>query len=322
MQIMVSVLTTAYNHAQFIAGALDSFVKQKTDFAFEVIVHDDASTDGTAEIIREYASKYPDIIRPILQNENQYSKGIDVYDFMEPLVRGKYIALCEGDDYWCDDLKLQKQVDFLEAHTDYVACAHNNWVINYETGKKTLAYPGDGDRDLHIENYLSGNGKNYHTSSIVYRRDKCMGIEDFVREPLLIGGDNILEAYLLLQGKIRFLNDTMSVYRLMSPNSWTKSNSNSQKTISILEDRIRFFEIIDQYTNGAYSEYINKGVLKQEFRILMEKCDYSTLTKPPYRDMYFALPLRDRVQRRAKHAFPGLYSVMRSIRNRMTGGSR
>ena len=96
MEVMVSILTTAYNHAPYIAQALDSFLMQKTDFPFEVIIHDDASTDRTADIIRKYAEKYPDIIHPIFQTENQYSKGADVYKFMTPLIRGKYIAQCEG----------------------------------------------------------------------------------------------------------------------------------------------------------------------------------------------------------------------------------
>ena len=122
---VVSICCVAYNHVHFIRQCLDGFVMQKTNFPFEVLIHDDASTDGTQDIIREYEAKYPDIIKPIYQKENQYSKGVRVslvYNYSR--VRGKYVALCEGDDYWTDPYKLQKQVDFLEAHPDYVMCSH------------------------------------------------------------------------------------------------------------------------------------------------------------------------------------------------------
>ena len=114
-QCKVSVLCATYNHEEFLGNTLDSFLEQRTDFPFEVLVNDDASTDGTADVLREYAAKYPDIIRPFYQKENLYSRRINLYDTVFfPEVRGEYIALCEGDDFWCDPLKLQRQVDFLD----------------------------------------------------------------------------------------------------------------------------------------------------------------------------------------------------------------
>jgi len=116
----VSICCLAYNHEPYIRDCLDGFMIQQTNFDFEVLIHDDASTDKTAEIIREYEKKYPDIIKPIYQTENQYSKRVGITRvFQFPRARGKYIAMCEGDDYWTDPLKLQKQVDFLESNPDY-----------------------------------------------------------------------------------------------------------------------------------------------------------------------------------------------------------
>ena len=130
MTPLVSVYCLAYNHEKYIRETLEGFMRQKTDFSYEVIVHDDASTDGTANIIREYAEKYPEIIKPIIQTENQYSKGLLIFhSFIYPHIRGKYLAVCEGDDYWCDEYKLQKQVDWMEAHPDYSLCAHNSKII-------------------------------------------------------------------------------------------------------------------------------------------------------------------------------------------------
>lgn len=118
---LVSICCITYNHEKYISEAIESFLMQETDFSFEILVHDDASTDNTASIVREYAEKYPDIIKPIFQKENQFSKGVEIdYKFNFSRAKGKYIALCEGDDYWTDPKKLQIQVAFLEENLDYV----------------------------------------------------------------------------------------------------------------------------------------------------------------------------------------------------------
>ncbi|MDR0509835.1 MAG: glycosyltransferase [Rikenellaceae bacterium] len=121
MEPLVSICCITYNQAEYLRRALDGFLAQQCDFAFEVILHDDASTDGTTDMVREYAARYPEIVRAVYQSENQYrTLGLALqYHYVFPLVRGKYIAICEGDDYWNDPSKLQQQVDFLEEHPDY-----------------------------------------------------------------------------------------------------------------------------------------------------------------------------------------------------------
>ena len=124
-EIKVSVLCVTYNHANFIRQALEGIVSQKTNFRFELIVHDDASTDGTADIVREYAAKYPEVVVPILQTENQYTHGGCIARrFLWPRIRGTYVAFCEGDDYWTDVRKLQLQADWLDAHPSSGLCFH------------------------------------------------------------------------------------------------------------------------------------------------------------------------------------------------------
>lgn len=134
---LVSVLCVTYNHAPYIKACLEGFVKQKCDFNFEVLIHDDASTDGTQEIIKEYWEKYPDLIKPILQTENQWSKkagGMNLR-FNYPRAKGKYIALCDGDDFWIDEKKLHKQVSFLESNSDFsVVCSA---FLKVEDGEET-----------------------------------------------------------------------------------------------------------------------------------------------------------------------------------------
>ena len=149
---LVSIRCVTYNHEPYIAQALDGFLMQKTSFPFEVIVHDDASTDKTAEIIREYEIKFPKIIKPIYETENQYSKHDgSLSRIMDSACKGKYIALCEGDDYWIDENKLQLQVDFLEKNSEYGMCYTkvrnyfqkesrftNSWGGNAESYKEML----------------------------------------------------------------------------------------------------------------------------------------------------------------------------------------
>lgn len=139
---LVSIRCLVYNHEPYLRQCLDGFVMQQANFRFEAIVHDDASTDRSTDIIREYAEKYPDIIKPILEKENQYSKGFSILSkMMNAASTGKYIAVCEGDDHWIDPLKLQKQVDFMETHADYSMCFSDAEVI-WEDDKGVIRRPG------------------------------------------------------------------------------------------------------------------------------------------------------------------------------------
>ena len=121
---LVSVCCLTYNHVKYVGQCLEGFACQKTNFPFEILIHDDASQDDTQNVILEFAAKYDsEVVKPICQKINQVSQGISpLRQILLPRVKGKYIALCEGDDYWTDPLKLQKQVDFLEAHPEYGMC--------------------------------------------------------------------------------------------------------------------------------------------------------------------------------------------------------
>jgi glycosyltransferase involved in cell wall biosynthesis len=210
---LVSIMCLTYNHASFIRQCLDGFIMQKTSFPIEAVIHDDASTDGTADIIREYEKKYPDIIKPIYQKENQYSKGLDILTTVFRKLRGKYIAFCEGDDYWIDENKLQKQIDFLEANEDFSICFHPVKVYSEEekqfiennivpavpdvTDIKTLA---------RINNYIN-------TPSVMYRTNQQV-FKDLNNFPKLVIMDYCFHMLFAKHGKIKKLSDTMAVYRL------------------------------------------------------------------------------------------------------------
>ena len=137
--IKVTVYAVAYNHEKYIRKTLESIVAQKTNFKFEVLVHDDASTDKTPEIIKEFAQKYPDIIKPILQTENQYSKKINLpLAFLFPQTNGKYVATCECDDYWANENKLQMQYEIMESNPNVSMCVHKVQCVNEDGTLKGL----------------------------------------------------------------------------------------------------------------------------------------------------------------------------------------
>ena len=136
---LVSIVCPAYNQEAFIAQTLDSFLAQQTRFTFEILINDDASTDGTAQIIADYTERYPAIIRPFYAQTNQYQQGRPCVPGLFAKARGRYIAYCEADDYWTDPRKLQIQVDFLESHPDYVMTYHD-----------AMAFDSDGDKGIQL----------------------------------------------------------------------------------------------------------------------------------------------------------------------------
>ena len=147
---LVSICCTAFNHEEYIRDALEGFLMQETDFTYEVLIHDDASTDGTADIIREYEKKYPEIIKPIYQTENQYSQGLSPSRNNFVRAQGEFIAICEGDDYWTDKDKLQIQVDALKTHQQVDLCFHPCVIIDEDKGKRKSFHPSDKYAELKI----------------------------------------------------------------------------------------------------------------------------------------------------------------------------
>jgi glycosyltransferase involved in cell wall biosynthesis len=193
---------------------MDGVLMQKTSFPIEYIVHDDASTDGTADIIREYEARYPDVIKAFYQTENQFSKGEPIFSkFMFPHARGKYIALCDGDDYWTDPLKLQKQVDFLEANPDYAICGgkyhyriigQGEEVLDYDW-KEMVKYPKG--RTFTFDNFF--DTYSFLTLTVCFRKDYISNIDKYK-----ICIDDTVYCMVMDQGKGFLFPDYFGVYQL------------------------------------------------------------------------------------------------------------
>lgn len=221
---LVSVCCTTYQHVQFIRQAIEGFLLQRTSFPIELIIRDDASTDGTAAIVEEYAERYPDLIHPILNEENQYRKGVRPIPDAMAKARGKYIAICEGDDYWTDPLKLQKQVDFMETNPGHTACFHR--AHRLQDGELELfPIPEDIDpMDVRFDDLL----RTYNfviTASVLFRRSVLPLPKWFMRVPF---GDMAIYAVVGSKGRMAMLPESMAVWRVTGTGAWTSLNKAQQ----------------------------------------------------------------------------------------------
>lgn len=226
-EILVSISCITYNHSAYIRQCLDGMLMQHTTFGFEILIHDDCSTDGTDDIIREYASKFPQIIKPLFEEENQYQQGkpIGTVVWNLPRAKGKYVALCEGDDYWTDPLKLQKQVDFLESHSGY-GLVHTYRKIDmagrlYET--PLIDYTETKETLLQVCSIA--------TCTVMYTTEIFNLIKDeytrILRKNNLPMSDYPLWLLIAEKSKIGYLPDATANYRML-PESASHSKSKSK----------------------------------------------------------------------------------------------
>lgn len=220
---VVSVCCTTYNHGPYIAEALDGFLMQETTFPFEILVRDDCSTDNTAGIIQEYAEKYPSLIKPVYEKENTFSKGVrPMWELINKFALGDYLALCEGDDYWIDSLKLQKQVNFLDKNPDYgLVCTD---MIQYiEKDKKFIESNIIPLGQLHQSEMTS---KDYVYEELIYWRSQIWTLTVCLRKSLLddlpvlepsmfFTGDRLFFIHISLKSKVKFLHEKTAVYRVL-----------------------------------------------------------------------------------------------------------
>lgn len=252
---LVVIQCFTYNQESFISYALDGFVMQKTDFTFVAIVHDDASTDNTTQIVREYAEKYPDIILPIFEHKNQYSKGDGSHNKIMNAAciatGAKYIAMCEGDDYWIDPLKLQKQVDFLETHPDY-GLVHTNFKIYHQNSGEVES---NGSKIYHIVNgYVFESllkGCFIRTATVMSRAELMLNIENINNN--MFSGDIFYFLEIARHSKFYFFEEETTIYRHLN---------NSASHIPDHNKRLIMYKSLEALDNYYISNYnVDKGIV-------------------------------------------------------------
>lgn len=315
---LVSISCITYNHAAYIKTALDSFLSQNCPFTYEILIHDDASSDGTADIIRDYASRYPDIIRPILQTENQYQKGIrnvsGVFNF--PRARGKYIAMCEGDDFWCSKEKLQMQAAYMEAHPETALCCHAAKIAALDGAFREHAeiHPFHKDGVLSAEEVIA-KPVNFPTASLFFRTDAVKNLPDwYFRCPV---GDIPLQLLLLLHGGVYYFDKALSVYRIGGTGSWGESMESGSEAArkakwnAHLDAMMSLYQAFDSETCGIYQQAVQKAKARCRFQVDLKCGSLQALEQEENKEFVKELPVMQRNLLLLSYRHPKAYQLLR-----------
>lgn len=267
MDPLVSICCQTYNHKNYISEALESFLMQKTNFSFEILLRDDASTDGTAEICKNYASKYPDLINLLAYEENQFSKGVKPFADNVKRARSKYIAICEGDDYWTDPYKLQKQVDFLEKNTEYSMCFHNCY---FQKGREIEIVSRPFRDDITLVD-LAKREIYIPTLTVLYRNILNPIVPNhFVK---LYTGSYFWFIRLAEKGKLKYLDEAMAVYRIHDGGVWS-GKSIDQKGEMALKNKaamVIYFKKNKKLYRLFKMSYVKAAILYSFYSIAQHK---------------------------------------------------
>jgi glycosyltransferase involved in cell wall biosynthesis len=257
---LVSIFNWVFNHKDFIRDSIESILMQETNFKVEIIIHDDASTDGTKEIVCEYQQSYPHLFKNVLQVENQWSQGKSVMDPLFEKPRGKYIALTHGDDYWTDPLKLQKQVDFLEKNDDFSFSFHRSYILTEGSSKLSLSNLNTSLSEVTYTITDLAKGNFIYTGTVVFRNKLFDKIPDWFNDSPI--GDYPLHMLNAKHGKIKYFPEIMAVYRKHAGGVW-----------SLQGKRKNFHDLsktLDLLLTENFSERVLTNLLLQKKRIINE----------------------------------------------------
>lgn len=314
---LISICAVAYRHAAYIRETLDHFLMQKGPFRVEILIHDDASEDGTAEIIREYQKKYPELIKPILQTENQYSRGVTNISgaFNFPRARGKYIATIDCDDYWSAEDKLAVQLAYMEAHPDCQLCVHAAELRNDngELINRSLMRPYRGDRDLSPAELVDKPG-SFPFGSMLLRAELVRTLPEwYVSCPV---GDRPLELMAAARGYCHYIDRALSVYRFNGAGSWTsgmKSGAYREKQDDYARRMEETYRGFDRTTGGRFHEEALSAARRVYFLTRVNLRDFDEIYARKHRKFYRELPLRERLFIRFERRFPRAYKSLRRL---------
>ncbi len=265
---LVSILCPCYNHEKFLEDCLNSLLSQKTNFPYEIVIHDDASTDKSQEILKKYYEEHSDKITLILQSENVYSNRIKILpNFFIPYGRGKYYAFCECDDYFTDDEKLQIQYDFLEGHPEYNLTSHASIRVDAVSKNTVNEWRLDNkNREVSLQEMIKVGGMLMPTNSMFFRSDIFKaGMPEFYNIAPI--GDTPTMIYLGFHGKAYYFNRIMSAYRINNPASQTSVSTNSSldKRRKDISRAIKMYELMDVYSENKYHELFEYAINRLEF---------------------------------------------------------
>lgn len=276
--VLVTVCCITYNHRNYIRRCLDSLINQNTDFRYEIIVHDDASDDGTQDIIREYAQRYPDLVIPILQEENQFSKGFGkIVDNMLTVASGKYFTYCEGDDQWCDPDKLSLQVEALQAHPECALCVHSTDTVDINGEPQTVHFPEiDIDHSVisteeYVRYVLTEGNWMFHLSCFMVSSELFREYANYMTigfpSKFYFVGDLPLYLYFALKGDLYFINRVMSIYTMDSGGFMSRLNKDPQFAMRVHQGYVDGLTAFDDFSQYRFHDDVCAALVMRRFEI-------------------------------------------------------
>jgi len=312
MSILVSVCSITYNHEKYISQAIESFLMQKTNFEYEILIGEDCSTDSTRQIVLDYQSRFPDKIRLITSERNVGARQNAMR--LRKNAVGKYIADCEGDDYWTDPEKLQKQVDYMEAHPECAMCVHAAEIVemNGETTHQ-VKKPRIGTGIVPMEDVLRMLDQPlFMTSSLMFRKFLMDSPPAwYIESPV---GDYPLAVICASQGNIAYLDSVMSVYRRGVPGSWCSDHEVVKA--KRIDNFIKFDQLlrkIDDYTGKQYNQVIAELLSRNGIRLFFNLDNPAYIKELPYSLVFTHMTFVDRCRVNLKLRYPALYQHLVSL---------
>ena len=312
----VLIHCTTYNHGKYIKDALDGFVNQQCSFSFCAIIIDDCSTDNAPEIIKEYAEKYPDIIKPILLGENHMQRGILRNPYFEKWHQSaKYLAQCEGDDYWTDPLKLQKQVDYMESHPECVMCCSNGYCYSEKFHTKEIIdpIPVTESRVLTTNEVFLEENALIPTCSMCYRKEMQDSMPEFFRKVPV--SDRSIRMWCAINGDIYYHKEPLITYRSAAIGCYTsRVKQNKVYAKRIYEEMFLFFDKFDEYTNFAYHADVEYMKNREAYVYYCNIADFRHIITSKHLMTYsFAKRTKIRLKNIIK-LIPGIYPIYQALK--------
>ena len=310
---LLSVCLITYNHVKYIRETIDGILMQKVNFPWELIIADDFSMDGTREIILEYKEKYPDFIKLIFQEKNvgPAKNWLDLITYP----KSKYIAYLEGDDYWTDPLKLQKQVDYMEAHTECTMCFSAAEIITGDS-KKTgnFVRPCKGNRIFTTGDMILGGGDFFHTGSVLFKKNIIDTLPQWCFEAP--AGDYPLALICAHKGTVAYIDDIMSVHRSMAKGSWTESMMNNKKNnMEHLNGMIEMLNCFNRYSDGKFEAAVLYKINWYKKYLLVSQEESNCLKDPQNKEIFQLLSADQKVKFILKLYFPRTFKILFKIKH-------
>ncbi len=313
MKHTITVIVMTYNQKDYIRESLDSILRQKTNVDFNILIHDDCSSDGTSEIIDEYKKQYPDKIEVIHQKDRTYPvvgfNGM-LYTYVVPKIESDYIAYCDGDDYWTDDEKIQKQYDFMVSHPEYSMCFHSAYQLRPNNDMSSKWFIKD-EGDIDMSDIISERpGVCVATSSIFLKSEVFKDFSDWRKKYPVEDVPMYITA--AMQGKIHRLKDIMCVYRQFAVGSWSAQNKGANdkmvKHLSEMKEAVLRF---DEQTNEQYHDLVVREVESFDFRVARLTNDLKTVFSKANKRFVKRLKFKERFSLKLQYRAPSLYNLLK-----------